>query len=339
MPLTQSILSSESGSGHNMRHYSCSEILIVFFTITGAIGLVVYHEETQALGREAHADQIRVLASRHKLFKEAKEKLISSIVNHLNKPEFKEESINILSSKRRLKPILTFPQSKTKDDLKTITIFQKDIDAESISVLTAGAIVAHSTDETKIGRYQPVQNTTTYIDPQKSGTSRIRFFKDPLSGRPTTTLAFPIRDTLNNRRGYYAVDINPKTLYASMFTSERRHDLDPPEKTSAVAYTSLSDTTEIYNFKNAYPAIKSKGITNALGNSKGPYLYLNQEGKPVVGAYKYIQAANMALLVERDQSVVFYKSRQRLISILLLGSLGSLLAYKYLKWLQSTQCK
>ena len=322
-----------------MRNYSCTEILIVSLSITGSIGLITYYGETQNLGREAYQAQKNVLTSRADLFKNAKESLISTIINHLGDPEFQDQTINVLSSKRRFRPGTNNTQTKLTGNIDTSKIFQQNIAAESISILTPGAIFSLSTDIKKVGRYQPVQNTTTYIDPQKSVNSSLRFFKDPLSGRPTTTLAFPIRDNTNKRRGYYAVDVNPKTLYESMFTPGDVRELDPPERTLAIAYTSLSRTTEIYNPNNAteYPALKSEGITNALSNRKGTYLYLNHEQKPVVGAYQYIPAANMALLVEREQAILFKKARQRLVSILLFGGLASLIAFASLKRFKSYQ--
>ena len=300
---------------------SCTEILIVSLTVTSSIGLLTYLSDTRTSGHEAYDAQKQVLTERATAFTKAKKSLIKLINQHLNSTEFKGKSIKILSSKKRLRPSRPSANANANGDVDTSGVFQTNLEAESISILTAGAIVALSTEAKKAGRYQPVQNTTTYIDPKKSSDVGLRFFKDPQAGRPTTTIALPIRDNTNKRRGYYSVEINPKRLYGSMFTQDQFSSLLPPESTLAVAYTSLNQITEIYNpiKPNQYPSIKSEGINNALNNRPGPYLYLNHQRRPVVGAYQYIPAANMGLLIEREQSVLFDGARRRLTKILISG--------------------
>ena len=314
-------------------HISCTEILIVSLTVTSSIGLMAYFNDTRASGRQAYEEQKQVLTERAKAFAEAKDSLLISITQHLKSPEFKEKSVKVLSSKKRFRPSRPNATSNTDGDFDTTGLFQTDLEAESISILTAGAIIALSTEATKIGRYQPVQNTTTYIDPEKSSDVGLRFFKDPRAGRPTTTIALPIRDNTNKRRGYYSVDINPKILHESMFKQDQSSILSPQENTHAVAYTSLSRITEIYNpiEPSQYPSLKSEGINNALNNRPGPYLYLNHDRKPVVGAYQYIPAANMGLLIEREQSVLFKQAKHRLIKILITGFSISGIAFFALK--------
>ena len=315
---------------------SCTEILIVSLTVTSSIGLMTYFNDTRTSGRQAYEAQKQVLTERANAFSEAKNSLIISITQHLKSPEFKEKSIKVLSSKKRFRPSRQKTTSNPDGDFDTIGLFQTDLKAESISILTAGAIIALSTETTKTGRYQPVQNTTTYIDPEKSSDVSLRFFKDPRAGRPTTTIALPIRDNTNKRRGYYSVDINPKILHGSMFKQDQSSILSPQESTHAVAYTSLSRITEIYNpiEPSQYPSLKSEGINNALNNRSGPYLYLNHDRKPVVGAYQYIPAANMGLMIERDQSVLFEQARDRLIKILITGFSISGIAFFALKQLK-----
>ena len=317
-------------------HMSCTEILIISLTVTSGIGLITYFHDTRTSCQQAYEAQKQVLTERANAFSEAKNSLIDLITRHMKSPLFKEKSIKILSSKKRFRPSRPASANQNAGDLDTTGLFQADLEAESISILTAGAIIALSTEATKTGRYQPVQNTTTYIDPEKSSDVGLRFFKDPRAGRPTTTIALPIRDSTSKRRGYYAVDINPKILHASMFKQGQPYILSPPERTYAVAYTSLSRITEIHNpiEPSQYPSLKSEGINNALNNRSGPYLYLNHERKPVVGAYQYIPAANMGLLIEREQSILFKEARRRLIKILVSGFSISGMAFLALKKLK-----
>lgn len=318
---------------------SCTEFLIISLSVTSTIALATYVASSNSIGRQAFANQSEILNKRAAAFTEAKTDLLDSIKSHLKTPNFKQQSIEILSSTKRFRPGQIADKEQTNKQFKTEDILQSDIDAESISIMTAGAIFSLSTDRSKIGRYQPVQNTSTYIDPQKNDSVSLRFFENPTTKKPTTTLAFPIKDDTNKRRGYYAVDINPKSLYNSMFKAGQLSELDPPERTLAAAYTSLSSITEIYNpiDPESYPALKSTGITNGLTNQKGSYLYLNHLKQPVVGAYQYVPAANMALLIERNQYDLFRAPRQRLIRILIIGSLISLMGFASLKWLKTKQ--
>ena len=316
---------------------SCTEFLIISLSVTSTIALATYVVGANAIGKQAYTDQSEILTKRADYFTKAKNDLLESITNHLEKPNFKQQSIQILSSTKRFRPGQVAAKEELNEKLMTEGVLQTDIEAESISIMTAGAIFSLSTDRSKIGRYQPVQNTSTYVDPDKNESVSLRFFENPTTKKPTTTLAFPIKDNNNKRRGYYAVDINPKSLYDSMFEADKLVELSPPERTHAVAYTSLSSITEIYNpvEPEKYPALKSAGITNGLTNQKGSYLYLNHSKKPVVGAYQYVPAANMALLIERDQYELFRSPRQRLIKIMVIGSLISMTGFVGLKWLKA----
>ena len=134
----------------NISHVSCSEILIISLSVTGSIGLVTYYSDTNAVGRQAYEEQKQVLIDRAEDFVDAKDTLLLSIADHLNSPGFKEQSIKILSSKKRFRPNRSNVISTSDGDLVTSRLFQTDLEAESMSILTAGAIIALSTETNKI---------------------------------------------------------------------------------------------------------------------------------------------------------------------------------------------
>ena len=77
----------------NISHISCSEILIVSLTVTGSIGLITYYSDSNALGQQAYREQKQILTERGQAFTDAKNTLLSSLIEHLNSHNFKEKSI------------------------------------------------------------------------------------------------------------------------------------------------------------------------------------------------------------------------------------------------------
>ena len=199
----------------NISHVSCSEILIISLSVTGSIGLVTYYSDTNAVGRQAYEEQKQVLIDRAEAFVDAKDTLLLSIADHLNSPGFKEQSIKILSSKKRFRPNRSNVISTSDGDLVTSRLFQTDLEAESMSILTAGAIIALSTETNKIGRYQPVQNTTTdqsstLLPPENTyavaytSLSRITVIHNPIQADQYPSLKSEgINNALNNIPGPY----------------------------------------------------------------------------------------------------------------------------------------
>jgi len=71
-------------------------------------------------------------------------------------------------------------------------------------------------------------------------------------------------------------------------------------------------------------------ITNGFNEISSGFTYLDHRKHPVVGAYAFVKSANMVVLVEREQNMLFLKEVQRLRQILLLGFLISFAVFAIL---------
>ena len=69
----------------------------------------------------------------------------------------------------------------------------------------------------------------------------------------------------------------------------------------------------------------SEGIKTALSGEAGVGVYTNYAGTPVIGAYRFIAARDIALLVELRQDEAFAPARRLVATILGIGILSALL--------------
>ncbi len=222
------------------------------------------------------------------------------------------------------------------------------------SILTNGGIIVFSTDPSREGQYQPLQNTTTYFTLNNIDNIVPNLYESSLTRESTITFATPLFSPEGRRMGALAVDLNLKELDFLVRESintleESANSANYLGKTgesylvgrlSLVANSFLaaqnpnpvedkkasSSPKEISKSDNSLKqepirAIESYGITRALQGQNGTGLYLNYNKIPVLGSFRRIPQYNLTLLVEVAQSEVFVKA-QRSASLIFVGGLG-----------------
>jgi hypothetical protein len=299
------------------------KFLITSLLVTCGLALAIYKHNTDAIARLAHKEQTDILNISRSSYQQYEDKLFKSIFRHLLLAQTAQEAETLLSSTKRIRPSDHMENAKLKQ--KSDKIFQHDIDVESISLLTNGGINILSTDFSLIGRYQPLENTATLIDPLRSEEFSLTFLMDPILNKPALYVVLPIRNNIGKRIGYYGLNLNTKSIHQSITESANISDLNPPASVRAVSYTTANKITEIYepNSTARYRPMKSKAIINGFNNMNERYLYLDHLKRPTVGAYALIDSANMVVLVERQQSILFKREVERLRQVLAIGMLIS----------------
>jgi hypothetical protein len=314
-----------------MRNHSyAAKVLIISLSATCGLALAIYKNNTNIIARLAYKQQNDLLNRRILAYKQHEQRLFNSVFRHIALPQTSHEAEKILSSSKRLRPSDHFDNNKIKQ--QSGKVFQNDIDVASISLLTNGGINTLSTDPSIISQYQPLENTATLIDPLRPKEFRLTFLMDAISHHPSLSVVLPIRNDINKRIGYYGLKLKPEAIHRLIQGTRKIAELDPPERIYAVSYTSSQSITEIYkpDSELPYKSMKSSAITNGFNEISSGFTYLDHRKHPVVGAYAFVKSANMVVLVERDQNMLFLKEVQRLRQILLLGFLISFAVFAIL---------
>lgn len=305
-----------------------SRALLAGICATCTVALLDYTLVTGAAAERSLAWQRTLLSQRRDRVEEWWARQLRLIQAHVRDPVFQRQAGTILSARRLARRGGRRPEAAVLSRL-----VQPGLDAREFALLTGGGITASSTNPDRIGRYQPLQNTTTAIDPQRPELTRLNYFTNPDTGLPTVSIAYPLGVGPGGRGGYYVVDLDLAAL-SRLISGAAMGDQAPAEKPAeqpsiyAVARTSLDRTTRIHPERPEWkelPNLESRGITQALDGSTGSALYLNGSGVPVVGAFAPAGQLNLAILVERPQREVFEAARRRLGWFLAVGLLLCLL--------------
>lgn len=306
-----------------------SRALVAGLCATCTVALLDYTLVTRAAAERSLAWQRTLLSQRREQVEAWWSRQLRLIQAHVSDPAFQGQAGTTLGARRLARRGATPPEAAV-----LTTLFQQDLDAREFALLTGGGITASSTNPDRIGRYQPLQNTTTAIDRERPERTRLNFFTNPDTGLPTVSVAYPLGVGPGGRGGYYVVDLDLAALSQLVSRGDggdRAPAQQPADQLSvyAVARTALDRTTELHPASpelKSLPSLESRGITQALDGRAGSALYLNGSGVPVVGAFSPAAPLNLAILVERPQREVFAEARRRVVWIVSLGLLVCALA-------------
>ena len=134
-----------------------------------------------------------------------------------------------------------------------------------------------------------------------------RIYPSPITGRPTLTIALPIRDADGRTLAVLAGEANLARVEALM--SERAGLGETGE-----AY--LVDRFHAFVRANRYGrlafprGVHSEAIDAALRGNSGSGVYRNYEGREVIGAYRWLPRQQLALFAEMDTREAFAPARR-----------------------------
>lgn len=203
------------------------------------------------------------------------------------------------------------------------------------SVLSNGGIVLYSTDHGRMGRYQPLTNTATFLRHAELATAPLNLYTDVTTGMPTSTAALPIEAEYHHgssrprrRRGVLAVSLDLQQFERMVSSSPTPNQ---PYRVFLVGYTGLRTATTLSpqrvneSGELSLKVLNSKGILHTLDGFSGRSNYLNDQRLPVVGVYRWIAPLNISLLVESQQSHTYGPARREARLVFLIGNLLVLL--------------
>ena len=296
------------------------------------ISLVTYLVANGPLGAQALTNQEAILNEKQGRIAQWWKGEVRAIGKDLQNPKLVERSLTILQAKRHSRADINSANSLALEAI----LSKHEQNRNSASLLTKGGIVVFSTDHDKFAAYQPLKNTTTSLDLEELPSTPLNFFTNSISGLPSISVALPIYTGPKKKAGFLAIDLNLRQLNdqiadAAPVNKKTRQNGSVPVTSYLVARTSLDKATYIappaqsppnYEFK----PLDSVGIRKALDGNSGKGYYLNSEGMPVIGVYKYLPNFRTALLVESRQKDIYVSARKMALEIFEVGVLLSLLS-------------
>lgn len=210
---------------------------------------------------------------------------------------------------------------------------------QSILITTNGGFVIFFYGEnTNIkGRFRPLGDPTTYFTRDASNTVVPNFYTST-SGKSAITFATPILDKNGIKMGAIAVNLDLKGVDDLI---REKTGLGKSGETYLVGRSSNKNVfISVDGDKPQFEkGIQSLGIDAAIAKNSGQGIYVNYNGVPVIGSYRWLTNQNLALLAEMSQEEAFEPANRLSRDILLIGlsSAGILLVAVYLMSRRITQ--
>jgi signal transduction histidine kinase/DNA-binding NarL/FixJ family response regulator len=241
-------------------------------------------------------------------------------------------SLSQLSDVRQPAQILLTQPNTTPDyavaQLKLQTLLgefiREQTDYREILVSSKGGRVLVSTNCDNRGRYiPPIHSSEVTRDANlNSFVANIYEFQD--TQQPTVTFTTSIRDRQGNRLGFLAVHLNLDRI------DEIIRDNRGLGQTGATylvgSLGNYYDSHNVFVSSEGFSAeafgdgLKSPAIDRAMAGNDGQGLYANYAHIRVIGVYRWLEASDVALLVEMEQAEAFIPAQRLAYSIALVGA-------------------
>jgi HAMP domain-containing protein/putative methionine-R-sulfoxide reductase with GAF domain len=223
------------------------------------------------------------------------------------------------------RPLLT--ESKTSPDFLSAykvlgdyltAVLAEEPDFLEVFLLTdVGGKVVLSTNREHEDEYHV---TSTYFTEGREATYvQNVYFSVPL-GKTTMTIATPLEDEMGQRVGVLGIHINLDKMDEIML---ERGGLGATGETYLVDKYNVFVSETRFGGEDFPRGVHTEGIDAALQGSDGTGLYENYRGVPVIGAYRWMEDRELALLAELEQEEAFAPVRGLAQVILLTGLIAA----------------
>jgi PAS domain S-box-containing protein len=146
-------------------------------------------------------------------------------------------------------------------------------------------------------------------------------YLSPVTFKPTITVASPIYDQSGQSMGVLAANLDMDRLDDIVL---ERSGLGKTGESYLVDSTNTFVTGKGFGRAEFPRGAHSTGINNALAGQSGTGLYTNYAGVPVIGAFKWVEERQLAIMAEIHQSEAFAPARNLAFDIAIVGCLMSI---------------
>lgn len=276
------------------------------------VALVAFFEARHAL-REAIADRLETVA----LQKEGElnrwvdlQRRLTVFLSDL--PQMRRDSALLVGEGSR--------EARARIEALLLAAIGSRPDLEALCLLAPiGGEVLVSTERSHLGGYRASE---LFYERGKVATFVQNVYMSPITGRPAVTIATPVKDDDGRTVAVLAGDLD--LAYIDRLTADRT---GLGETGEAYLVSPFNDFVSSARFgrDEFRRGVFSTGIDAAISGGHGVGVYENYAGTPVIGAYRWNAARELALLVEMRQAEAFAPARRLVVTILGIGLFSALM--------------
>lgn len=312
-----------------------SKLVISFsllsLTTVGVVALIAYHQAKQAIEKSVFERLSATVLIQEEELNDWLTLQRQDVLLSAQSPEVSKQAELLLKN-----PTAKNSNLETQLAYQNLAQYFKNFtkikpNLQDISLLTNNGIIALSSNQSLEGKSQPLDNNTTYFQTERTAVKPI-FYQSPTTGKFTVTLATPILNQAKQRIGILAVNLNLEAV--NHFIEEHTH-LGESGKTYLISQLNQKNTlvSATASENDKYPeGLTSFAIDAAIAKQNGQGLYVNHDGMPVLGIYRWLEEQDLALVAEIDQKEAFAPARTLASEIFLVGFSSSALLLIGVYW-------
>jgi signal transduction histidine kinase/DNA-binding response OmpR family regulator len=213
-----------------------------------------------------------------------------------------------------------------------------------IITTNGGFVIFASADQSLVGKYKPLGEPTTYFTREGANSLVPNFYSSSATGRAAITFGTPIVDPQGVHMAAITVDLDlrdvDRLIRENTGLGETAETYLVGKSGTRTAFMSRQQSTSEDSAEEPPDnGVHSEGIDAAIAKNNVQGLFLNYEGKRVIGVYRWLTKENLALVAEIKQQEAFRPARELARDTLLIGlsSAGLLLVAVYLLSRRITQ--
>ncbi len=216
------------------------------------------------------------------------------------------DSSEYASVQRELNTLLNF--AKLHADLQEVLLLRP----------VGGEVVA-STDPASLGKYYV--DALFYINGTKERYTQ-NVYASPVTSQPTLTVAAPVRNEVGNTVAVVAGHLNLERIDQIL---DEQTGLGATGEVYIVSAFNDFVSSKRFGREGHRRGVHSEGVNAAVAGMNGAGLYDDYRGVPVIGAYRWLEERELALIVEMEQAEAFAPARKLLWMVLVAGLVAAFL--------------
>ncbi|MEM9542832.1 MAG: adenylate/guanylate cyclase domain-containing protein [Cyanobacteria bacterium P01_E01_bin.42] len=227
-------------------------------------------------------------------------------------PEIQDLAGNLLTSGK------DDPERETLHEYLDSVLATKPEFLELFILSDVGGQILISTERDREGQYRVKDR---YFTEGRRKTFVQNVYPSSATGKPAMTIATPLTDSQGQQVGVLAAQLDLEKMDGIIF---ERTGLGESGESYLVDRFNLFVSADRFGREEYPKGVHSKGIDAALQEEDGRGLYRNYAGIPAIGVYRWMEARELALLVEVQQEEAFAPARRLAWAIVISGSILAL---------------
>ncbi|MDF0551515.1 ATP-binding protein [Kamptonema sp. UHCC 0994] len=223
-------------------------------------------------------------------------------------------NINNLLTRKKAESEYRLAYNTLSKYLEKVVITQPNL--REIFIVTTGGKIILSNQKSREGTYENLSNFT-----QISKNSELvpAFYPSPVTGKPMSTSAIPLLDLKGKVIGLVAANLSLERIDKIIRERTGLGETGQTYLVGKLAARNIFISGGNSGKQEFLEDFHSFGIDEATNGIDSSGFYLNHQGVPVIGVYRWLDKRNLALLAEMHQDEAFAPANQLALGIIIVG--------------------